>query len=272
MASTASGWAPGLLGVAVPASASSASSLAAASAAVGIVKCGLAGLAPATSYVFAYYAPGGAKGGLALMQPVLLVGDVVVIAAYGGLPRRADFVLIRTLLLFTLLGLVVGYCVLGLVSDSTVRRLTGAALLAAAFRSRLQQHLAAGADSGKEASFGHLWRAAFFGIWCGAVSLLTNSSGPLLDMYLLDLRLPKEKFLALRSSYLVVLGIVKLAGNLSFGVLQVAALPFAAGLCLLAAAGVLVGKQLTRRMPQAAFELITWTFILLAALRLLLWG
>jgi len=245
---------------------------------VGIVKCGLTGLAPATSYAFAVHAPLGAKEGLGLMQPVLVVGDAAAIWAHGGIPSREDLSLISGLLLHTLAGLAVGYALLGTVSDSLVKRLLGAAILATFLR-RCTAHLkipGVGCGGGAAEAGDRPWRSwlqtAGLGACCGMISVLTNNSGLLLDAYLIGLKLPKQRFLSMRSSYLLVAGIMKLVGHLSFGVLPLTALPHAAWLCLLALAGVLVGKQLIKRIPQAAFDLVVSSFVLCGALRLIGWG
>mmetsp|Transcript_62298 Transcript_62298/g.124835 ORF Transcript_62298/g.124835 Transcript_62298/m.124835 type:complete len:213 (+) Transcript_62298:193-831(+) len=212
------------------------------------------------------------------MQPVLVAGDVAVIMAHGGLPGIEDLYLVSGLLLHTLVGLAVGYALLDVTSDSLVKRLLGAAILVTAYRRWRRPPPAAQPSScGKEEGAEQPWwwpslQTVALGMCCGVVSVLTNNSGLLLDAYLLGLRLPKARFLSVRSSYLLAAGVVKLVGHLAFGVLPLASLPFAGWLCLAAVIGMLIGKQLVKIIPQAAFDLVVAAFVVLGALRLLILG
>eukprot|EP00401_Gymnodinium_catenatum_P018964 CAMPEP_0117490980 /NCGR_PEP_ID=MMETSP0784-20121206/17828_1 /TAXON_ID=39447 /ORGANISM="" /LENGTH=270 /DNA_ID=CAMNT_0005285751 /DNA_START=72 /DNA_END=881 /DNA_ORIENTATION=+ len=269
----AGGWAR-TGGVLSPESFESLLMLMAAASGVGVVKCGLTGLAPATTYAFAIYTPGGPKVGLGLMQPVLIAGDLALINA-NGFPKGDDLLIIRDLLAFTIVGLGLGYVLLGIVADSVVRRLFGAAILATACRRWLATKKGQAPKPERNADdSGYLWSfvvRATLGVLCGAVSVLTNNSGLLLDAYLLELRLPKARFLTVRSSYLLAAGALKMCGHLIFSVVDARTLPFAACLCFLTVLGVAVGKRVVTLVPQAAFDATLWVFMLVGAARLLIW-
>jgi len=279
-------WEPSFGGLlALPPAASATWLLMAGAAGVGIVKCGLTGLAPVTTYIFTVYAPGGPKAGLGLMQPVLIIGDLSVAFTHGGLAKPADRALIIELLIWTAVGLVFGYALLGAVSDTLVRRLLGIAIFITAWRRWIGKASASnGADTPSDSTLkektvsGSRWscvadvRRAALGILCGVVSVLTNNSGLLLDAYLLGLQLPKSRFLVVRSSYLLLAGIMKLFGHLALRMLPLVAIPFAGWLCILTVAGVMVGKSVVRLLPQWAFDIVVWSFVILGATRLTVWG
>ena len=98
------------------------------------------------------------------------------------------------------------------------------------------------------------WFAAITGVLAGATTMIANAAGPVMMLYLLAMRLPKDEFLGTGAWFFAVVNWVKVPFSVGLGLITPQSLVFDAVL----SAGVLVGAALgiiaARRIPQKVFS------------------
>ena len=111
--------------------------------------------------------------------------------------------------------------------------------------------------------------AAFFGILMGTTTQLANAAGPISSIYLLAMRLPKEKYLGCCAWYFLILNWIKLPIFVAEG--RITWSSFQLDLCMIPfiIIGGALGIFLLRKLPQKIFEVIIQALVVVAALRLL---
>ena len=100
--------------------------------------------------------------------------------------------------------------------------------------------------------------------------MLANAAGPVVALYLLAVSLPKWELVGTSAWFFLALNVSKLPFSYGLGLIDWSSLQinllFAPGILL----GMLVGKWLSHRVPQRAFDSLLLAFTASAALRLLL--
>ena len=97
---------------------------------------------------------------------------------------------------------------------------------------------------------------AFYGICTGFASTLANASGPVMNLYLLTKKLPKEKFVATGAWFFFVVNLLKVPVYAWYHLYSRASLVFDLLMVPAVLAGALAGKWLIRNMEQRVFEVL----------------
>jgi len=97
---------------------------------------------------------------------------------------------------------------------------------------------------------------AFYGICTGFATTLANASGPVMNLYLLTKKLPKEKFVATGAWFFFAVNILKSPVYAWYHLYSRASLLFDLLMVPAVLAGALAGRWLIRRMPQHVFEVL----------------
>ena len=198
-----------------------------------------------------------------LQLGMLAMADIIAVAYYR---RHADWKIVLRLLPWALVGLVIGSLLLNFVippGGNVMRRVIGIIVLALMVISFIHKRLKPDQiPSGK--GF-----AAFFGILMGSTTQLANAAGPVSSIYLLAMKLPKDKYLGCCAWFFLILNWIKLPifiaeGRITWQSFQLDLLmiPF------LIIGGVL-GIVLLRKLPQKIFETVIQILVVVAAVRLL---
>lgn len=90
----------------------------------------------------------------------------------------------------------------------------------------------------------------------GIVGAVSSAPGPVFVMYLVGLRLPRQRFMALMGLLMGAVGAFLAVGFLITGVLDGPRLALGVGLLVPATAGFLIGDHFARRVPEEAFRKI----------------
>lgn len=126
----------------------------------------------------------------------------------------------------------------------------------------------------------HLWRKyrpnasgiaphpAAYGVSAGFATTVANAAGPVMNLYLLSKRLPKEEFVATGAWFFFVVNLAKVPIYAGHGLFSAASLRFDLALVPAVLAGAVTGRWLMHRIPQRVFDLLVTT--LTAASTLLL--
>jgi len=219
---------------------------------------------------------GGALGGIAVpllslfiapplaaaaMLPALCVMDACGLRAYW---RQWSCKELKIILPGGVIGIALGSIVFGTLSTVALQSIVGGiAILCAVdrlfgLRDRLKSEHIPGALSGLG------WSAA-----AGLAGALAHAGGPLILIYLLGRRLPKESFVATSVVYFAAMNIAKIVPYLAFGLFTKPVLQLAIALSVLAPLGVWLGYTAQKRLPEKPFFKAAAIFLLITGLKLL---
>ncbi len=218
---------------------------------IGLSKSGLAGTATLTVLLMAEAF--GAKPSVGLVLPLLIAADLMgYYINRGGGSWRAVWRIAWP----AMLGVVAGWWLLDRIDNHSARLIIGWLIVALLlFKLAL--------DAWKEtfvAMTQHPGFAWSMGFLAGLVTMLANAAGPVMTVYLLSQRLEKKELLGVFSRYFLFVNLFKVPFSANVGLINSRSL--ITNLILLPAvvAGILLGWQIIKRIPQKPFE---WTLYVL---------
>ena len=238
--------------------------LALAALLVGFSKASIQGVGQVSVAVFAAVMP--AKESTGALLPLLILGDVFAVAAYREHTRWGA--LLR-LLPTVGIGIVLGTVFIAQVDDTTMRRTIGLVLLALIavtlwVRRRPQDGVPVhGGLRGRA-------EAAGYGSLAGFTTMVANSGGPVMSLYLLSSRLPMLAFLGTAAWFLALLNVVKIPFSVGLGLITPESLLLDLALAPCVVVGALAGRRVVARLDQALFERLVLGFTVVAAVNLVL--
>ncbi len=187
--------------------------------------------------------------------------------AYPAFLKHGSWKPVWKLLPATLVGLLVGWWLLGEINDTVARRIIGGCVLfmvfIQAFRKLRPLLFLEMADS---RSFG-----IGAGVLGGFATMLANAAGPVIQLYFLTCRIPKMEMIGIGARFFLLVNLIKVPLNARLALITEESLWENAKLLPGVVAGILIGRWLIGRVPQAAFEWMIVVFSFAAAVRLL-WG
>lgn len=227
---------------------------------VGFSKTGISGAGTVAVALFALVLP--TKQSMGVLLPLLLVGDVVAVAAYR---RHADWPRLLKLFPWVAGGVVAGAFIVGWVDDTQMRRLIGGILLVILAVHLWNRHRGPGASLAH-----HRPVAALAGLFAGVATMTANAGGPIMALYLLAAGLPMMRFLGTTAWFFLTLNAFKVPFSVGLGLITPATLAFGALTAPAVLAGAAAGRAIISRIDPKSFEWVTMVLTLLAAVRLLL--
>lgn len=226
---------------------------------VGISKSGLSGIGMVHVLIFAFVFGGRVSTGILL--PLLIVGDLCAVRLVG---RDVLWGNVRRLLPPALVGVAVGWLLLGRLDEQAFKPLIGGIILA----------LSAG-------QFMRMWRPELFarvphttwfvwmmGILAGVTTMLANAAGPIVALYLLAIALPKTQLVATAAWFFLIVNCVKVPLSANLGLIGPTTLAINLLLAPCVIVGLMAGRWIVARIPQRAFDSLILAFTALGALRL----
>ncbi len=212
---------------------------------VGVAKTGVPGLGILVVPLMVL-AVGDARQSAGWLLPLLCTADLFAVVVYR---RHAQARRLFSLAPWVLVGMGGGAWMLG-GPEPLLRRAVGAIIFAMIalrlFRARAPQDV----DPAREPRA----RAAAYGIAAGFATVVANAAGPVMNMYLLVKRLPKEEFIATGAWFFFLVNLSKVPVYGALGLIGPPSLGFDLVLMPLVVAGSLLGRALVARIPQRAFE------------------
>ncbi len=228
--------------------------------ALGISKTGFPGLAMLNVLIMAEIF--GAKASVGLILPLLVVCDLLV---YPLFRKFASWRAVLPLLPGAIIGVFIGYFLLGHLSNEAARRAIGGIILfllvLQVVRARCTAFLSNLPDS-----------RTFLGLsslTIGTSTMLANAAGPVYSLYALVHRMPKDRFLGIGARFFLFMNVFKIPFNTDLGIVNPSSLRIDLALLPGILAGILLGRKLIARVPQHLFESLLYFFSAIAALRLL---
>jgi uncharacterized membrane protein YfcA len=228
---------------------------------IGLSKSGLSGTATLNVVLMAQAF--GAKASVGLVLPLLIVADIMgfFINRKGGSWRR-----ILPMVPPAIMGVVIGYFLLGKIDNEAARTVIGWLIIAL-----LAFHLLLTA---RRQDFMVLTEHKAFswsmGLCAGIVTMLANAAGPVMTVYLLSQRLEKKDHLGVFSRFFLFINLFKVPFSADLGIIHPQSLMTNLVLLPFVIAGILLGWQILKRIPQKPFEWTLFGLTLIAALWLVI--
>ena len=225
---------------------------------VGMAKTGLSGVGlmvvPLLASVF------GGRPSVGLLLPILVFADVFAVSYYN---RHAEWKYILRLLPWALIGVGAGVLVGQVISDIVFNRLLAVVVLTGIVLMILQ-------DMRKKASIpDYWWFAMGLGLLGGFSTMIGNAAGPILALYLLSMRLPKNIYIGTGAWFFFIVNVFKVPFHVGiWKTITVQSLLFDVLMIPAIALGALLGIWLVKFFPEKAYRLFIIATTLFSALLL----
>lgn len=108
-----------------------------------------------------------------------------------------------------------------------------------------------------------------YGVAAGFSTTVANAAGPVMNLYLLSKRLPKEEFIATGAWFFFFVNLSKIPIYLGHGLFSAQSLAFDVAVAPATVAGAVAGRWLFRHIPQKLFDAMVVVLTGVAALLLL---
>lgn len=200
-----------------------------------------------------------------VVLPVLLVGDLIAIAAYG---RRADWRVLLRLLPAVAVGLAAGFWALDRVDRSLAGGIIGLLLVASGGGELWRRHRARSRPP-RGPAHPHGPGSQVLGAGAGFSTMVANAGGPMMTLYLLRLGVTGGVFLGTHAWFFFAVNALKVPLSVGLGLITAESLVLSAMLVPGIVVGALVGRHLVRRMSRVVFERVALTATTAAGLWLL---
>ena len=226
---------------------------------IGMAKTGLSGfgmmVVPILANAF------GGRPSVGLLLPILIFADVFAVSWYN---RHADWKHVLRLLPWALAGILVGTLVGKSISDQSFNRLL-AALVIGGIGILIWRDL----RSDKLRIPRSRWFAAGLGLLGGFSTMIGNAAGPVLALYLLSMRLPKNVFIGTGAWFFFIVNLSKVPLHVwSWKTITLDSFLLDVLLIPAIAAGAFLGIWLVRLLPEKIYRIIVIVTTLLSALLL----
>lgn len=171
---------------------------------IGMSKTGLSGagllIVPVMAGIF------GARPSVGLVLPMLTLADIFAVKYYN---RHADWKHILKLLPWTAAGIMIALFTGEMVNDTQFRQLIGIVVIAGILIMIWQDF-----RRNKTAIPTAWWYSALLGLGGGFATMIGNAAGPIMAMYLLSMRLPKNNFIGTTGWFFFIVNVFKIPFHL----------------------------------------------------------
>ncbi|MEZ0390443.1 MAG: sulfite exporter TauE/SafE family protein [Verrucomicrobium sp.] len=226
---------------------------------IGMAKAGLAGTGLVSVLLFAEAF--GAKASTGVVLPMLIAADLMGFYLLRGSGKWRQII---PLVPPALIGVVIGWWLLDLLSNHTARLAIGWLIIALlGVKLVLDWKRDQLALLHKHVVF--IW---FLGVAAGIATMLANAAGPVMTVYLLAQRFEKSEYLGIFSRFFLFINIVKVPFSAQIGLINGPTLLTNLYLLPVVFLGAVIGWRIVKVLPQKVFEWVMFVFALVAALRL----
>lgn len=200
----------------------------------------------------------GGRPSVGLLLPILIFGDIFAVSWYN---RHANWKHILRLIPWALTGIAIATLVGKNLSDLTFNRVL-AILVISGITILVWQDL----RSGKEKIPDNKWFASGMGLLGGFASMIGNSAGPVLSLYLLSMRLPKNIYIGTGAWFFFIVNLSKVPLHVwSWKTITWESLVLDALVIPAIAAGAFLGIWLVRIFPEKIYRILIIVTTLVSA-------
>lgn len=228
---------------------------------IGFSKSGFAGVSLLHVVIFASIF--GARTSTGILLPLLIVGDVCSVLAFG---KGAQWKHFLRLLPPALVGVVLGTWLMSRLSESTFKPLVGLIILILAvwqiyriWRPNTLQNL--------PHSRAFAWS---LGLLAGVTTMLANAAGPVVALYLLAVALPKLQFVGTSAWLFLIINSFKVPFSyFALDLINLESLWINLVLVPAVPTGLVLGSWCVKRINQTVFNALLLAFTVVASMRLI---
>jgi len=190
----------------------------------------------------------GGKPSVGLLLPILIFADIFAVSYYN---RHADWKYVLKVLPWAVAGILIGVFIGHMVNDRIFKQLIGMVIM-------LGIGLMIWQDTRKKAVVipDFWWFSMVLGLAGGFATMIGNAAGPILAMYLLSMRLPKNTYIGTTAWFFFIVNVFKVPFHVFiwktitpesfwFDVLMIPAI----------AAGAIGGFYLVKLFPEKAYRI-----------------
>lgn len=230
-------------------------------AGIGFSKAGFPGVS--MLHVVLYAMVFGAKASTGVLLPMLVIGDLCAIRLFG---RKANWMQVRRLLPPTLVGIGIGFLLLGRVGDDQFRWIVGTVILSLA----AVQAFRMARPTALERFPANPAFAIVLGLLAGITTMMANAAGPVVALYFLAVAMPKWELIGTGAWLFLVLNLFKIPLSCRLGLIDEHTLVVGAMAAVAIPIGMLAGRWLVGRVSQKEFNAILLGMTVLMAVRLMI--
>lgn len=244
---------------------------------MGISKGGIPGAGNLTVAIYALVLEdalglAGVPLSVGLLLPVLISADLTATFVYR---RHADWHYIFRLLPFFLMGTALGWWVFDYFQggDERVRllkMLIGLILLGMTALHFLLKFRKTSTPDESSKPKGSLGLGILFGSLGGVATMLANAAGPIAQLYLLVMGLPKYAFIGTSAWLFLIVNLCKIPFMIDLEIITFESFSVSGWMFIPAMVGAATAPLLVKYLNQTLFERLIWFFIVLAGLRMLI--
>jgi uncharacterized membrane protein YfcA len=228
---------------------------------IGLSKSGVPGAAMVTVPLMADQF--GAKVSVGLILPTLITGDICALIYYR---RFARWPLIIRVLPPTLVGIILGWFLLGIIGDILLKRSMGLLVLALLIlRYVVERYDISGLNLARKFSI-------LVGMLAGLTTTLANAAGPLITIYLLWAQIKKEEFVGTAAWFFFIVNCCKVPFFIQRDMITAHTIPYNLVAVPLVILGAASGIWALKKINQRLFEGIVQVFVIAASLKLISTG
>jgi len=209
---------------------------------IGVAKTGAPGVGSMVAPLMVLTV-GDARYAAAWTLPILSTADVFAVLYWR---RHAEARQLLSLIPWVLAGIGGGWFALRL-NEVVIRRMIGVIILGLLMVYLWRRWSPAGSVAGNP---------AFFGVCTGFTTTVANAAAPVMNLYLLSRKLPKEQFVATGAWFFFVVNLVKSPVYAWYHLYSKASFTFDALMIPIVLGGALTGRWLIHHMPQRVFEIL----------------
>ena len=209
---------------------------------IGVAKTGAPGVGTLVAPLMVMTV-GDARLATAWSLPILSTADVFAVLYWR---RSADSRQLFSLIPWVVAGMVGGALALSL-SELAIRRMVGVIIVGMLAVYLWRRWSPSGSAGGNP---------AFYGICTGFATTVANAAGPVMNLYLLSKKLPKERFVATGAWFFFAVNLMKAPIYAWYHLYSRTSLLFDVLMVPAVLAGAFAGQWLVRHMPQRVFEVL----------------
>jgi uncharacterized membrane protein YfcA len=201
-----------------------------------------------------------ARASTGFLLPMLVMADMIAVLHWRRV--KAWPYLIR-ILPWTLIGVVCGWLLMGVMKESIFKPVMGGMILLFVVLDFIRRRR--GMDLKPERKV----FVALTGILAGTFTMMANAAGPIMSIYLMTMDLPQEDFVGINSWFFCVVNLVKLPFSIGLGLITWDFLKTDLFLYPLIILGAVVGAYAVKRIPRRLFDILVKALVAAAGLKLL---
>lgn len=231
---------------------------------IGLAKGGFTGLGALGTPLMAI-GTGDPVGAAAILLPILIVQDVVGVAAFR---KTWDRSILVAMLPGAVAGIGLGWLLAARISSEAVMAALGAISIGfGAYRL-----LAERAGSLMAPSNSPRWVGSLFGIAAGFTSQIAHAGGPPFQMWVMPRNLPRDMFVGTSAIFFAVVNWIKVPAYVALGQFTHENAMATLALLPVAVLASLAGVRIVRKVPAQRFYVIVYWLMILAGAKLLFDG